>query len=132
MKSTNDCTCPGDTVTYNCNVAGSGFTIWRGSAFDCQSASSRILLRHSLFGADSGAMGLCNDGAVVGRSLGTTTNGLVYMSQLTINLTASSSVIGQTIECVHRSIDGVETTIGRATIDIAGYIIIVISLSYYC
>ena len=77
-------------------------------------------MRHSLFGADNGAMGLCNDGAVLGQSLGITTGGSVYMSQLTINLTASSSVIGQTIECVYRNIDGVETTIGRATIEIAG------------
>ena len=78
-------------------------------------------MRHSSFGADSGAMGLCNDGTVVGRSLGITTSGSVYMSQLMINLTASSSVTGQTIECVYRSIGGVETTIGRATIEIAGH-----------
>ena len=42
------------------------------------------------------------------------------MSQLTINLTASPSVIGQTIECVYRTIGGVETAIGSTTIEIAG------------
>ena len=41
------------------------------------------------------------------------------MSQLMINLTASSSVIGQTVECVH--LDNIaETAIGSTTIEIAG------------
>ena len=77
-------------------------------------------MRHSLFRADNGAMGLCNDGAIIGRSLGTVTSSSLYMSQLTINLTASLSVIGQTIECVYRTYGGVETAIGSATIEIAG------------
>ena len=116
------CTCSGDTVAYLCNVTGSGFTIWRGSAFDC--ADSRILLRHSSFQASSGTMGLCNDGAIIGRSLGISSNSLnnpIYMSQLMVNLTASSNVIGQTVECVYRNINGMETTIGSATIEITGY-----------
>ena len=123
VKSTNDCTCLGDVVTYNCNITGSGYTIWRGSAFDCPTVNSRILLRHSLFGTSSGTMGLCNDGAIMGRSTGITrssSNTLVYMSQLTVNLATSSSVIGQDIQCVYRNTANVERTIGSATIEIAG------------
>ena len=68
-------------------------------------------------------MGLCNDGAIMGRSIGTTTsssNSPVYMSQLTVDLRASSSVIGQAVECVYRNTAGVERTIGSATIEITG------------
>ena len=59
----------------------------------------------------------------MGHSIGTTTshsNNPVYMSQLMINLTASSSVIGQTIQCIYRNTVGVEMIIGSATIEIAG------------
>ena len=103
-------------------MIGSGFTIWRGSAFDC--ADSRILLRHSSFGSSSGTMGLCNDGAIMGRSLGISSNSLnnpVYMSQLMVNLSAISNVIGRTVECIYRNIDSVETIIGSATIEITGH-----------
>jgi hypothetical protein len=68
-------------------------------------------------------MGLCNDGAIMGRSMGITrssSNSLVYMSQLTVNLTASLSVIGQEIQCVYRNTANVETIIGSATIGITG------------
>ena len=84
---------------------------------------SRILLRHSSFGASSGTMGTCNDGAIRGSSLGISSNSLnnyIYMSQLMINLTASSNVVGQTVECVYRNPAGMETTIGSTTIEIAG------------
>ena len=119
-----NCTCPGDILIYDCNVLGSGFTIWRGSAFNCPNVEgdSSIRLRHSTF--VSGTMGPCNDGAIVGRSLGISINNLnnpVYISQLTINLTAASNIVGQTVECIYRDPSGVETTIGSTTIDIAGY-----------
>ena len=126
MKSTSDCTCLGDIVTYNCNITGSGYTIWRGSAFNCPTVNSRILLRrHSLFGTSSGTMGLCNDGAIMGRSTGITrssSNPPIYMSQLIVNLATSSSVIGQDIqtECVYRNTANVERTVGLARIEIEG------------
>jgi hypothetical protein len=59
----------------------------------------------------------------MGRSTGTTrssSNSLVYMSQLTINLTASSNMIGQEVQCVYRNTANVERTIGSATTEIAG------------
>lgn len=123
IKTSNECTCPGDIVTYNCNITGSGFTVWRGSAFDCPERESRIRLRHSLFGTDDGSMGLCNDGVIVGRSLGVSTDSLnntVFMSQLIINLTSTSNVVGQTVECVYL-IGAEETIIGSTIVDIAGY-----------
>ena len=63
---------------------------------------SRILLRHTSFGG-SGAFGLCNDGAIVGRSLGVSVDNSVYTSQLMINLTASLDLIGRSVECVYRN-----------------------------
>ena len=123
-KSSDYCTCPGGIVHYNCSVTGSGFTIWKGSAFDCPDANngdSRIRLRHSSFG--SGTTGLCNNGAIIGQSLGINTNGLnnpVYVSQLMINLTASSNVVGGMVECVYLNPSGVETVVGSTTIEITG------------
>ena len=102
-----------------CIVTGTGFTIWQGSAFECQSVDSRIVLRHTSFGG-SGAFGLCNDGAIVGRSLGVSADNSVYTSQLMINLTASLDLIGRTVECVYRNPDGLETTIGSTTVGVTG------------
>ena len=68
-------------------------------------------------------MGLCNDGAIMGCSTGitrTSSNTPVYMSQLTVNLATSSSVIGQAVQCVYRNTANVERTVGSATIGIAG------------
>ena len=115
----NNCTCPGDILTYNCEITGSGFTIWRGSAFNCPGAGSRILLRHSLFGG-SGAMGSCNNGAIAGRSLGVNMDNTVYASQLMINLNApGSDFIGKTVECVYLN-TGIESIIGSTTIQLTG------------
>ena len=84
-----------------------------------------ILLRHSEFGSRSGTMGQCNNGAIIGQSLGISTNRLgntSYMSQLMINLTASPSVISQTIECVHRNPSGMDTLVGSVTLEITGIV----------
>ena len=120
----NDCTCPGDIVTYNCNVTGGGFTIWRGSAFDCPTVESMILLRHSRFEESSGTMGQCNSGAIRGQSIGTGINSLgstVYTSQLMINLTAFPSVISQTIECIYRNPSGIQDTpVDTTVLEITG------------
>ena len=95
---------------------GTGFTIWRGSAFYCPSSGSQILLSHSLFGG-GGASGSCT-GALSGRSIGI--DGSMYNSQLTVNLAANSSLLGNEIECVHRSSGGTETVIGSSIIQLAG------------
>ena len=82
-----DCTYSGDTLIYNCNVARNGFTIWRRSVFECSSTESSILLHHLSF-ERSGTIGFCNGGAIVGCSLWINMDNT---SQLTVNLTASSS-----------------------------------------
>ena len=68
----------------------SGGTIWTGSAFnyDCE-----IILLHSRF--DTGTSGICNNGAIVGRSL--SIEGNSYTSQL--NVTVTHDTAGKTIEC---------------------------------
>ena len=117
LVKTSNCTCPGDVVVYNCHVNGIGFTIWRGSAFDC--TNSQILLRHSSFG-NGGTMGQCNSGAIVGRSLGVNLDELIYSSELRVNLASDPELIGRTIECVYRNSGGNEMVIGSATIQITG------------
>ena len=121
FTKTTDCTCPGGIVTYNCNITGRGFTIWRGSAFDCE--ESRIILRHASFSQSGGTTGRCSDGAIIAHSLGMINNNLnksIYMSQLIVNLNgpSGSNIIGQTVNCVYRNTDGLETTIGSTTIEI--------------
>lgn len=84
-------------MTYTCNIVGGGTTIWNGSAFDCQSKSNQILLRHSQFGSQGNAFGTCNDGAIVGQDIGVENN--CYTSQLKVMV--HSEVIGREIACYH-------------------------------
>ena len=73
-------------------MGGSGYTIWRGTAFDCR--TNEIILRHSHFNT---AAGECNSGSIVGR--GVKVVGKSYTSQLSI--TVNSDMIGKTIQCVY-------------------------------
>ena len=116
-----ECACPGDSITYNCVIIGSGYTIWQGSAFNCSEPSQRnqIVLQHSQFrDYDNSVFGMCNNGAIVGHSLAKNDTENTYISQLTITIT--SYLIGSTIECVHRTLDGIETTINSSKIAITG------------
>ena len=72
-----------------------GATAWSGSAFDCP--NNEITLLHSLFKSGHGAIGVCNNGAIVAQSLGVENS--YYTSQLTVTLT--SGVIGKTIMCIN-------------------------------
>ena len=110
------CTCLSGDILYTCVVNGSGFTIWQGSTFDCPTQLNRILLRHTLFA--SGTMGLCNGGAIVGRSL-TVSDG-VYTSQLTVSVT--SSLIGRMIECSYSLTGASVSSINSTMIAISGMI----------
>ena len=107
-----ECTCVRYTQIYECTVFGGGFTIWQGSAFECNQNQNLIRLRHSKY--DTGAMGSCNDGAVVASSVGV--SGSHYMSML--NITERHEMINETIECVHRDIQGNSSTIGQAVLRI--------------
>lgn len=103
--------CPGDALMYTCTIIGGGSTIWSGTAFDCESKSDEIILRHSQF--VSGTSGNCNNGAITARSLGRADT--CYSSQL--NLTFSSALNNKTIQCAYSS-ETIET-IGEVTLIIA-------------
>ena len=114
LNKLSSCTCLDDDTTYTCEVSGLGFTIWRGSAFDCSAQQNRILLRHMSF--ESGTMGSCNGGDIVGRSLGVSEN--VYTSQITISVT--SNLIGRSIECAYSLTGATVTPINSTMIVISG------------
>ena len=94
MELRNCCT---NTLTFECTVIGGPFdtTFWQGSAFNC--LLEEIALLHARYTSVNGAFGQCNNGSLVARSLGTE-NGR-YTSQL--NVTVTSDIIGESIECVH-------------------------------
>ena len=106
-----DCTCLGELLPFTCTTIGVGATVWQGSAFQCPSRN--IILRHNLYLTDHGTVNTCNNGAIVGYSLGILDNH--YISQL--NVTVDSSMAGQIIQCVYD--DGTTShIIGTHTINI--------------
>ena len=114
-----DCVCPGHELRLECTVVGAGFTVWRGSAFNCSSSANRIILRHSQF--EIGTSEMCNNGRIIGRSINTTSDsdGIKYISQLIIQLDENDTLEGRTVKCVHLSgtqIIGTQTIIGTHTI----------------
>ena len=90
--------CPGNVLTTECVITGGGTTIWRGTAFQCDSNNREFIsLRHSQFLESSKPEGTCSNGAIVARTLGVV-NGS-YVSQL--NVTVSPELNNTTVECVH-------------------------------
>ena len=70
--------------------------MWQGAqVFDCPDFFNEILLPHNNFG--SSAMGECNAGSIVGRSL--RAEGNCYTSQLTVEY--SENLNGKNITCAH-------------------------------
>ena len=74
-----------------------GATIWKGTAFDCPLNDHELVLLHSRFTSANGAFGVCNNGAIVARSLSVEGNN--FTSQLSI--TVSLDIAGKTIMCFH-------------------------------
>ena len=109
--------CPGEVVNYTCTVVDTsgnppiGFSVWRGTAFNCPTSSNVISLSHSLFNT-SGASGTCTNGAITAESVGVVDN--CYTSRLMV--TASSALNETTMEC---TLSGVRV-VGSRTILIAG------------
>ena len=85
------CICPGDTLTYECTVAGGSSTVWTGNAFICP--SNEITLLHSRFESITHS---CNNGSIVGRSLAVEGNN--YTSQLKVRV--NPDIAGKTIMCI--------------------------------
>ena len=109
-----DCVCPGHELRLECTVVGGVNTVWRGSAFrGCSNTNNEIVLRHSLF--EHGlAMGECNNGVIVGRSI--RQEGDNYTSQLIVHLNVNSTLRGKTVECIYDD--------GKCTIPIGNHTII--------
>ena len=107
------CTYPGYNLTYECTVVGDrfGFTVWRGSAFDCK--IEEIPLQHHRF--TDGVAGECNNGSLVAHSLREQDG--FFTSQL--NVTFTTALIGKSIECVHDSLFNT-TTVGSLNISTSG------------
>ena len=99
------CACPGNELPFTCTVVGNGATSWEGTAFDC--TAQRIVLRHNLFTGSAGATGMCNNGAIVGRSLEVNNN--CYTSQL--DVTVDYTFSNETIACVHSGIGTIGTVL---------------------
>ena len=93
---------------------GGTATLWRGTALDCPlSVGSEITLRHSQF-ASNEVFRICNDGDIVGRSIGVV-NGC-YMSQLSV--TVRENLNNKTVQCAFTSSEGTRT-IGESLLSVA-------------
>ena len=102
-ETVNECICPGEQLTYRCTVQGSntGGTFWSGTAFSgC--LQNEILLQHHQFTRPGGSTSVCNNGAIVGQSLGVQGNN--YTSQLNVTITPETA--GKTIMCSYDALDG--------------------------
>ena len=103
----NKCVCPGNKVIYRCTVQGdaTGATIWNGTAFLGSCLQDEILLQHHQFTSTGGTTGTCNNGDIVGHSLGV--QGDNYTSQL--NVTITPDIIGKTIMCAYDALTSDQT-----------------------
>ena len=113
-ETVNECVCPGDKLTYRCTVQGSdttGATVWSGTAFSgC--LQNEILLQHSDFTPTGGPTGRCNNGGIVGQSLGAQGNN--FTSQLNVTITPETA--GKTIMCSYDALDSQNIMIKFSTI----------------
>ena len=89
-----NCTCEGHNQVYECRVSGSGVIVWKGTAFDCSSSSSELVLSQSRSDTQ-----VCNNGAIVGCIIRAENN--TYISQLTVSV--SAEMVGTMISCFHDS-----------------------------
>ena len=122
LKSTNDSVCPGDILTFECTVIGSGggSTVYKfqNSAFDSTMCNTDdIVLLHSRFNSSDSADSKnksCTIGnrtvAIHGQSV-RIVNGS-YISQLKITL--SPSLYRSTIDCVYDN-GSMEISVGSYT-----------------
>ena len=117
-------TCPDYTQIYQCTVMGGVATVWKGNAFDCDSANNEIILLHRRFNSsnDNASTVSCNNGTIVGQSLRVEDN--YYTSQIIV--TFSSELVGTDIECSHDRGSSV-TSVGNTSIFVTGvYLAIVV------
>ena len=100
LPENHGCACPGSVLTFNCTTVGVGTTLWRGTAFKCQSTGNQITLLNSLFASGGvGSSGACNNGDIMAR--GISADGNCYTSQL--NITVSPGLNQTSVECIYSS-----------------------------
>ena len=112
-----DCTCDGYTQIYECTAFGGGFTIWKGSAFDCEQEQNLIRLHHAEYTGMSSPKAIrdCNDGAIIASSIGIS-NYNYYIS--IVNITVWLEMNNKTIECFHHNVQNQITSIGQEVLRI--------------
>ena len=76
---------------------GAGSTIWSGPVFSLNCLDCDLILLHNRFPSPNGTSSVCNNGAIVARSVYVKGNN--YTSQL--NVTLTSDTAGKTISCLH-------------------------------
>ena len=100
----NDCTCPGYNSLYECTVIMGIATVWKGTAFNCQSAGNEIVLLHNT-NFTSLRTETCNSGVISGRII--RANNGIYTSQLVVRVSVEMN--GSTVVCAHDT--GVNTPV---------------------
>lgn len=102
LVAISDCACVGQNYTYQCSVNGGDLTVWSGSVIE---VGCEIILFHNQYESMSSASGVCNNGAVSGRSIEVVNSS--YTSELTIRV--SNNLDGRIVKCLVD--DGIEETL---------------------
>ena len=113
---------------------GGGSTQWEGSAFHCPSSMNEIILRHSQYTVPGGTSDTCNNGDIVGKSVGV--QGRSYTSQLSVTVSRDLSD-NVTIQCTHNAdqdsilvgISSLVTVSGTSPISLDCYLLITININ---
>ena len=92
--TSSNCSCLGDTLTFECTVMGELGTVWSGSAFNCANSENEIFLLKNSLGLPNNIK-TCNNGAISGQV--TRSEDGFYISQLSVII--SPNLIGKTINC---------------------------------
>ena len=109
FMATNDCTCQGYNLMYECNVIGGVATVWKGTIFDCSSSGNEVVIFHSI-NSTSQRPQVCNNGAITGHII-REENG-IYTSQLMVQVGTESN--RSTIICAQDT--GVNTPVIGSTL----------------
>ena len=104
------------SVTYECTATDGFGTLWTGSAISklCKNSPSGIFLVHSRFESDNPTI-ICDNGTIVGK--GVRADNDTFTSQLTVTVSPTSSILGDTIVCTH-SLNGTTHVVGNITIEL--------------
>ena len=113
------CVCPGDVLTYECIIAGSGTTVWTGSGFtNCPSQGNQILLLHSMLMEGTILERKCDGGSIIAEGTeitGTNCGNGCYSSRLNVTVNHNTTVV-----CIYDASNGTRNEIGNSTIRMSG------------